>query len=144
VLDRWQALRDFARDPRVRRLGVHVPAAQRAVAAARQIERIVRPLELGEGSSVEAPAAPMTGQSIAAVSETLRRALLVAFPDRVARRRPDDRDRAVMVGGRGLRMGPSSRVRGAPLFLCIEVQRTRELEIANRELESLPTRSPMT
>ncbi|MFK8113303.1 MAG: ATP-dependent helicase HrpB [Rubripirellula sp.] len=52
----------------------------------------------------------------------LRRALLAAYPDRVARRRDQSgRDRGVMVGGRGVRLDGRSGARSGDLFLCIDV-----------------------
>jgi ATP-dependent helicase HrpB len=53
--------------------------------------------------------------------EALLRALLGAFPDRLARRREAGGERGVMVGGRGVRLAPSSGVREPELFLCIDV-----------------------
>jgi ATP-dependent helicase HrpB len=53
--------------------------------------------------------------------EAVLRALLAAFPDRVARRRETDRARGVMVGGKGVRLAPSCRVLDSPLFVCIDV-----------------------
>lgn len=53
--------------------------------------------------------------------EAVLRALLVAFPDRVARRREHDPLKGVMVGGRGVRLAPSSNVLASELFLCIDV-----------------------
>ncbi|MEI6240800.1 MAG: ATP-dependent helicase HrpB [Planctomycetia bacterium] len=51
----------------------------------------------------------------------LMRALLEAFPDRLARLRPGAADRATMVGGRGVRLDGGSRVRHEPLFLAIDI-----------------------
>ena len=51
----------------------------------------------------------------------LMQALLEAFPDRLAKLRAGTQDRALMVGGRGVRLDSSSRVRGEPLFLAIEL-----------------------
>jgi ATP-dependent helicase HrpB len=51
----------------------------------------------------------------------LMRALLEAFPDRLAKLRDGTQDRALMVGGRGVRIDRDSRVRSEPLFLAIEV-----------------------
>jgi ATP-dependent helicase HrpB len=48
-------------------------------------------------------------------------ALLDAFPDRLAKLRPGTQDRALLVGGRGVRLDAASRVRGEPLFLAIEL-----------------------
>jgi ATP-dependent helicase HrpB len=47
--------------------------------------------------------------------------LLSAFPDRLARRREPGSNRGVMVGGRGVRLAPSSGVREPELFLCLDV-----------------------
>lgn len=54
--------------------------------------------------------------------ETLLRALLAAFPDRLAKRREANSPRAVMVGGRGVKLSPGSRVKQAELFLCLDVE----------------------
>ena len=48
-------------------------------------------------------------------------ALLEAFPDRLAKLRAGTQDRALMVGGRGVRIDVSSRVRGEPYFLAIDL-----------------------
>jgi len=48
-------------------------------------------------------------------------ALLSAFPDRLAKRRDSSTGKAVMVGGRGVRLAPQCAVTDAQLFLCIDV-----------------------
>jgi ATP-dependent helicase HrpB len=53
--------------------------------------------------------------------EALLRALLSAYPDRVALRREADASKGLMVGGRGVRLAPWSAVLGTDLFLCIDV-----------------------
>ncbi len=53
--------------------------------------------------------------------EGVLRALLAAFPDRLARRRKSGSRRGVMVGGRGVRLAASSGVLESELFLCIDV-----------------------
>jgi ATP-dependent helicase HrpB len=53
--------------------------------------------------------------------EPLLRALLAAYPDRVARRREPRSPRGVMVGGRGVRLAEESTVLEAELFLCLEL-----------------------
>jgi ATP-dependent helicase HrpB len=55
------------------------------------------------------------------IEMALMRALLAAFPDRLAKLRLGTQDRAVMVGGRGVRIDPDSRVRGENLILCLEL-----------------------
>ncbi len=53
--------------------------------------------------------------------DSLLRALLAAYPDRVARRREPRSPRGVMVGGRGVRLADDSAVLEAPLFLCVDL-----------------------
>lgn len=51
----------------------------------------------------------------------LMQSLLDAFPDRLAKLRPGTQDRALLVGGRGVRIDTTSRVRGEPFFLAIDI-----------------------
>jgi ATP-dependent helicase HrpB len=51
----------------------------------------------------------------------LLRSLLAAYPDRLARRRAPHDPRALMVGGRGVRLAEQSAVTAAELFLCVEI-----------------------
>jgi len=53
--------------------------------------------------------------------ERFKRALLAAYPDRLARRRQPGSDRGLMVGGRGVRLDANSSVRDGEYFLCIDV-----------------------
>ncbi len=59
--------------------------------------------------------------SDAGSDEVILRALVTAFPDRVAKRRESERDRGIMTGGRGVRLAPRSAVMECPLFLCVEI-----------------------
>jgi ATP-dependent helicase HrpB len=49
------------------------------------------------------------------------RAVFAAFPDRLARRRERNDRRAVLVGGRGVKLTPSSGVVEPDLFVCVDV-----------------------
>ena len=69
------------------------------------------------GRLVEGPRATRAADPATA----LARALVAAFPDRLARLRPGAQDRGTLVGGRGVRLDRGSRVRGEPLFLAIDV-----------------------
>jgi ATP-dependent helicase HrpB len=62
--------------------------------------------------------------------EAVMRALLVGFPDRLARRREPGGRRGVMVGGRGVTLADDSAVLDAELFLCVEVDAGRRGERA--------------
>lgn len=65
---------------------------------------------------------PPEQTSLVSANETrLSRALLDAFPDRLARQRQPGSDRGLMVGGQGVRLKELSSVRGRELYLCIEV-----------------------
>ena len=54
-------------------------------------------------------------------STALLRALLAAFPDRLARRREPGSRRALMTGGRGVVLADSSAVRESELLLCLDL-----------------------
>lgn len=121
------AHRRFAADA-CRALGVD-PGAVRAVERARaQLARHVR------GTDRDAPA------------DALGRCVLTGFPDRVARRREPGSSRAVMVGGTGLVLAPESVVRGAELFVALDVEATGGPEARVRVASAvdrawLPTRT---
>jgi ATP-dependent helicase HrpB len=57
-----------------------------------------------------------------ATADTVLRATLAGFPDRVCRRREPGSPRAVMVGGTGVVLAPESVVREAELFVALEVE----------------------
>lgn len=57
--------------------------------------------------------------------EALLRAVLAAFPDRLARRRAPGSDRALLAGGRGLRLAAESAVTEAELFCALELDAGR-------------------
>jgi ATP-dependent helicase HrpB len=107
VVDRIAALQAFhlgiqgdaaALDP-------HPGGARNVLRVAEQLYRLV-----------DVPLAPRATDPAAAVML----ALLEAFPDRLARLRPGTQDRGSLVGGRGVRLD-SSRVRGEPLFLAVDL-----------------------
>ncbi|MBW2262442.1 MAG: ATP-dependent helicase HrpB [Deltaproteobacteria bacterium] len=74
--------------------------------------------------------------------EPLLRAILAAYPDRIARRRSPGSDRGVMVGGRGVRITDRSSVLDAELFACVELDAGRRGErseaLVRRASEVLP------
>ena len=114
VSDRVEALVAFAQRGRVAgEVGRLRPGAARAVlAAAGQLERLVARRAAG-GERGRDSGRATTGLA------ALPRALLAAFPDRVARRREPGSPRAVMVGGGGVRLDPISAVGAAELLLCV-------------------------
>jgi ATP-dependent helicase HrpB len=111
ILERIEAVEEYERSGRSESpVGNLQPGVAQAMLRVRdQLVREVRDTGLGEASHSQN------------ADEAVLRALLAAFPDRVARRREGDRTRGVMVGGKGVRLAPSSRVLDSPLFVCIDV-----------------------
>jgi ATP-dependent helicase HrpB len=108
VVDRVAALQGFyagtpVRDPE---LELHSGGARNVLRTAEQLYHLV-----------EAP----RGARAERVDIALMRTLLAAFPDRLAKLRTGTQDRALMVGGRGVRLDFGSRVRGEALFLAIDL-----------------------
>ena len=108
--DRVAALLDLG-DGRAPRRGLQVSAARGVL---RVKDSILR-------QSKGAGAAPVDADE----AEALARAVLAAFPDRLARRRDGDPSRLVMVGGRGLRMGRDSGVTEGELLVALDVGAAR-------------------
>jgi ATP-dependent helicase HrpB len=71
--------------------------------------------------------------------EAILRAIFAAFPDRLVRRREPGSPRGVMVGGRGVTLGPSSAVMRPELFVCVDIDAggteslVREASMVRRE-----------
>jgi ATP-dependent helicase HrpB len=107
VVERVEALEAFERGGRSSEL--HAGAARNLLRARDQLARIAGQVLGRERASAAHP------------DEALGRALLAAFPDRLARRRQPGGARAVMVGGRGVSLDERSVVWDAELFLCVEM-----------------------
>ncbi len=101
---------------RCARLGVHGGAARGAAKLRDQLLYRLHSRPTGHENVVEPPA---TGAE--ARDRWLRQLLLAGYPDRVARRRHPGSPRALLVGGRGVALGPESVVREAPLFIALRV-----------------------
>jgi ATP-dependent helicase HrpB len=107
VAERVAALEEFADNHRADSLrGSLQPQAAKNVL--RVAEQLLRQLDRHDVSST-------------AEEEPLLRALLAAFPDRLAKRREPGSRRAVMVGGKGVILAPQSVISDhEELFLCID------------------------
>jgi ATP-dependent helicase HrpB len=93
------------------------PAAARQ--AARLRDDLVRNVRRG-GRSGQRPASEERLDD----EDVLLKALLVAYPDRLVKRRGNE-GTGVMVGGRGVRLAPGSVVRDADLFLALSAREDR-------------------
>jgi ATP-dependent helicase HrpB len=111
LLDRVQALEDFVTNrQRHTELGALDPQSARFILrASEQLAREVHQ-ELGPE-----PAAKRD------VDEAFDRAVFTAFADRLARRREPGGRRALLVGGRGVRLDERSAVTEAELFVAVEL-----------------------
>lgn len=119
VLDRVEALEEFERSGRRAFLEgeLHAGGARFLLRARDQILRVLE----AEGE-LTAP-----GDT---AGEPLLRALLAAFPDRVARRREPRSRRGILVGGRGVRLARESGVVESDLFLAVDLDAGRRGERA--------------
>ncbi|MFU8856592.1 MAG: ATP-dependent helicase HrpB [Deferrisomatales bacterium] len=103
---------------RLRATGIDPTAARAAWRSAVQVEATARRLpEAAPRREVPAP-------------EDLLRLALLAYPDRVARRRAPGSDRFVMVGGRGAKLAPESGVRREELVVAVRLEAGRRGERA--------------
>lgn len=85
-------------------------AAKQALRAGEQLQRMVQDQNISKSArNIDR-------------DEALGRALLAAFPDRLARLREPGSRRALMVGGRGVKLADQSAVTGEELFLAIDVE----------------------
>ena len=112
VLDRIAALEAFERDGRKdSEIGTLNAAAARTILKARdQLWRLVDRAAAGSDRQRH-------GHDAA-----ILRAIVVAFPDRVARRRKPGDPRGVMVGGRGVRLADQSALDAdQELFVCVDI-----------------------
>ncbi|MDR3634627.1 MAG: ATP-dependent helicase HrpB [Isosphaeraceae bacterium] len=97
--------------PGLRDRGVDVAAARRVAKIRDDLLRLARQ-GVRQGTTAEPD------------EETMLRWLLLAYPDRVTRRRGGEAT-GVMVGGRGVRLAPESVVRDAELFLSLDPRQDR-------------------
>ncbi|MEM9596884.1 MAG: ATP-dependent helicase HrpB [Acidobacteriota bacterium] len=118
-LDRLEALESFeATGYGDTVLGpVHPERSRHVLRVARQLEASAR--ERLENTDRDSGPGAMDPE------EAILRAVLAAYPDRVARRREAGSRRALMVGGRGIRLAEMSSVHGAELFVAVELDAGR-------------------
>lgn len=97
--------------------------AARSVFAVRDrlLELLARSGAAAPPTSPDAARAAATPAPPVDLEEAVGRALVAAYPDRLARRREPNSARAVMVGGRGVRLARESAVTEAELFVCVDL-----------------------
>jgi ATP-dependent helicase HrpB len=107
LLERIDRIRNASRSDRSTG---NAAAIREVLRSASQIANLVQQPEQTAARSIAEPSI-----------ETFKRALLAAYPDRLARRRVSGDGRGIMVGGRGVKIDPESSCRGGELFLCLDV-----------------------
>jgi ATP-dependent helicase HrpB len=110
VTQRFLALHDYYTQQ-----STHSPFGEIHRGAARTIQRVAQQLANHVGVELDSI------QPSDRTEEHIQRCLLAAFPDRLARRRKPQDTKGRMVGGRGVRLAPSSGVLEAEYFLCVDV-----------------------
>ena len=118
VLDRLHAVEDYLATGQSHSLcgEINRGAVKTLTQVAKQLTSALR------DASVSAdPSAAQNTMTPDDADEALLRALVAGFPDRVAKRRDATGDKGLMVGGRGVRLGPRSAVQKSPYFLCVDI-----------------------
>lgn len=93
--------------------------AQANLAAVRHVFRVAEQL----AAMIEGGTGPQSVHGEAS-DQAIMRALLAAYPDRLAKRRARGSDRALTAGGQGVKLSGQSNVREGELFLAIDVQQS--------------------
>ncbi len=144
VLDRLLALEAFERSGR-RDSPVGELYGNQAKQILRAAEQIARQIggrgdvegeasgEGASGSSRRTPVADAQGSLKHDPDEPILRALAVAFPDRLCRRREPKGRRGLMIGGRGVRLADESALSDSELFVAVELTESGQAETLVRQ-----------
>ncbi len=129
VLDRLEAIEHFSATGQR-----HWWAGELLAGPAKQILRAGEQLarELDESMAGGAEALKPGAQKCPS-DEALLRAILAAYPDRVCRRRQPGGRRAVMVGGRGVRLADESAIGDCEMFVAVELLESGQAESLVRQ-----------
>lgn len=121
VLDRLSAIEEFAASgERFSEVGELLNGPGRQILRAQ--DQLLQLLKNDRDPSVS------NAKGLADADTAVLRALLSSFPDRVCRRRDEKGRRALMVGGRGVRLADESAVGTAEFFIATEIMDTGKSE----------------
>lgn len=96
--------------------------ARRILQVRQQLTRLLSPRDSDSSATPSRSSTSATDTETADSAVQLRRALFAAFADRLARRREPNSARGLMVGGRGVRLAPSSAVTTAEFFVGVDLE----------------------
>ncbi len=119
LLDRVEVMETFERTKRLdSSLGtLHRGGAFAVLEARGQLVRV-----LVSGGREPSVREENRGLTLPVRPDSLLRAVFAAYPDRLARRREPNSTRALMLGGRGVKLAPTSGVVEPELFVCVDVE----------------------
>jgi len=117
-LDLLEAAERDGFSPRLRDSGVDPPAARQIARVRDNLIQLCKRIQPEDGSAFREDVATDD------LETAIRKWLLLAYPDRVVKRR-GAAETGVMVGGRGVRLDPRSVVREGPFFLAIDPHEDR-------------------
>lgn len=162
VLDRVWALREFAEYGHKHSFAgeLMVNPAKQILRAAEQLTRLVRDFDGGSaaritsdertssdaGISSDAQAkqreatlneAAAERQAVQQAEQSVMRAIMVAFSDRICRRREAGGKTAIMVGGRGVKLSNDSAVTDAEFFVAVELIETGQSDATVRQASAI-------
>jgi ATP-dependent helicase HrpB len=114
-IDRLSVAENERFAPRLRELGIN-PHAARSVARTRDVLR--RVIERSTAGAID----PALVDAVGGLDpeSALLALIFLGYPDRLARRRPNQPEVGLMVGGRGVRLDRVSLLRDDPLFVVVE------------------------
>ncbi len=131
VLDRVWALKEFAEQGHKHSFAgeLMVNPAKQILRAAEQLIRLV--------DQVSPSKAPAVQKSAQQAEQSVMRAIMVAFSDRICKRREPGGKTAIMVGGRGVKLSNDSAVTDAEFFVAVELIETGQSDATVRQASAI-------
>ncbi len=145
VLDRIWALNEFAEHGHKHSFAgeLLVNPAKQILRAAEQLVKLVSDFSPDSNSSrasekqTNIQTKTQTQVSDIAADESVMRAIMVAFSDRICRRRESGGKTAIMVGGRGVKLSNDSAVTDAEFFVAVELIETGTSDATVRQASAI-------
>lgn len=147
VMDRVWALKEFAEHGHKHSFAgeLMVNPAKQILRAAEQLTKLVSEFKsINSDRKIDGSKSPDKEQANKTnkleekqAEEAVMRAIMVAFVDRICRRREPGGKTAIMVGGRGVRLAIDSAVSDAELFVAVELLETGQSDANVRQASAI-------